>query len=266
MFKHVKTGLVLTLSSLAKSNLHHYLTPVSPKSHILVVDDEIDIAQLIRYNLEKEGFLVSVLHSGDGVLPFLLKNKMDLVVLDLMLPGINGLDLCRAIKCDADLKNIPVILLTAKAQESDVITGFDMGADDYVTKPFSVKVLLARIRTALRKKSEPSVASLSDKSKSEVLNIHKIHIDVGHRLVESDAKPVELTHTEFQILYLLAKNPGWVYSRYQIVDAIRGENYAVTERSVDVQIVGLRKKLGDGGRFIETVRGVGYRMKGTSHS
>lgn len=237
---------------------------MTSKSHILVVDDETDIAQLIRYNLEKEGFLVSVLHSGDGVLPFLLKNKMDLVVLDLMLPGINGLDLCRAIKSDADLKTIPVILLTAKAQEGDVVAGFEMGADDYVTKPFSVKVLVARIRTALRKKHEP--ATKPDKNKSEVIKIHKIQIDVGHRLVECDGKPVELTHTEFQILYLLAKNPGWVYSRYQIVDAIRGENYAVTERSVDVQIVGLRKKLGDSGKFIETVRGVGYRMKGMPSS
>ncbi len=237
---------------------------MNPKPHILVVDDEIDIAQLIRYNLEKDGFLVSVLHSGDSVLPFLLKNKMDLVVLDLMLPGINGLDLCRAIKSDADLKALPVILLTAKAQESDVVSGFDMGADDYVTKPFSVKVLVARIRTALRKKSEP--VAKPDKNKSEVLKIHNIQIDVGRRLIESDGKPIDLTHTEFQILYLLAKNPGWVYSRYQIVDAIRGENYAVTERSVDVQIVGLRKKLGDGGKFIETVRGVGYRMKGTSNS
>ena len=233
---------------------------MNPKLHILVVDDEVDIAQLIRFNLEKEGFLVSVLHSGDSVLPFLLKNKIDLVVLDLMLPGINGLDLCRAIKSDADLKSIPVILLTAKAQESDVVKGFDMGAEDYVTKPFSVKVLMARIRTTLRKNTEPAIKS--DKNKSEVVKIHNILIDMGRRSIEIDAQPVELTHTEFQILYLLAKNPGWVYSRYQIVDSIRGENYAVTERSVDVQIVGLRKKLGESGKFIETVRGVGYRMKG----
>ncbi len=230
------------------------------KSHIVVVDDEPDISALIRFNLEKEGFTVSVLQSGDAVLPFLIKQKPDLAILDLMLPGINGLDLCRAIKSDADLRGMPVILLTAKSQEADIVKGFEMGADDYVTKPFSVKVLMLRVQSALRGRQEG--AEKKPDPKTDVVDIHDIHIDLGRRLVQVHREPVELTHTEFQILYLLAKNPGWVYSRYQIVDAIRGENYAVTERSVDVQIVGLRKKLKDNGPYIETVRGVGYRMKG----
>lgn len=224
-----------------------------------MVDDEPDLCQLIRYNLEKENFAVSVLQTGDAVLPFLIKHKPQLVILDLMLPGITGLDLCRAIKNDEDLKSIPVILLTAKSQERDVIKGFEMGADDYVTKPFSIKILMARVRSALKKNTSP--ASTTPKPKTEIINLHHIHMDLGRHMVEIRGKAVELTHSEFAILYLLAKNPGWVYSRYQIVDAIRGENYAVTERSVDVQIVGLRKKMGESGTVIETVRGVGYRMK-----
>ncbi len=235
---------------------------MTDKTHILVVDDEADISELIRYNLVKENFKVSTLASGDAVLPFLFKQKPDLVILDWMLPGIGGLDLCRAIKKDADLKATPVILLTAKSQDADVLAGFDSGADDYVTKPFSIKILLARVRSCLRKAAEPLPKLDKDKTKTESVSIHNIQMDWGRRLVKIDGQPVELTHSEFQILFLLAKNPGWVYSRYQIVDAIRGENYAVTERAIDVQIVGLRKKLGDSGKFIETVRGVGYRMKG----
>lgn len=234
---------------------------MSDSKHILVVDDEPDIRELVRYNLEKEGYKVSALESGDGVLPFMVKNQPDLVVLDLMLPGISGMDLCRAIKQDADLSPTPVIMLTAKGEESDVVSGLEIGAQDYVTKPFSIKVLIARIRTALRMRSE--LEKQGDSPKEEVVKIHDIQVDSGRHSVTVAGKAIELTHTEFQILFLLAKNPGWVYSRYQIVDAIRGENYSVTERSVDVQIVGLRKKLGESGKNIETVRGVGYRMKGS---
>lgn len=233
---------------------------MSQSPHILVVDDESDILELLEFNLQKEGYRVSTLSSGDKVLPFLIKQKPDLVVLDLMLPGIGGMDLCRAIRQDEDLRDTPVVMLTAKSEESDMISGLDLGADDYVTKPFSVKVLIARIKAALRKTPEKNSKEESGK-KHDVVKIHGITINVGRHEVSVDQEPVTLTHTEFQILYLLAKNPGWVYSRYQIVDAIRGENYSVTERSVDVQIVGLRKKLGDTGVYIETVRGVGYRMK-----
>lgn len=228
---------------------------ITPKAHILVVDDEEDIVELLTYNLTREGYRVSSLNSGEAVVKFVEKSKPNLVLLDLMLPGMDGIEVCKKLRANAITADTKIIMLTAKGEDIDVVTGLEVGADDYIAKPFSPKVLVARVRNLLRRQLELA----TDGNKPVV--IHDIHIDTGKRRVEIKGKDLILTYTEFQILLLLAQKPGWVFSRYQIVDAIRGQDYAVTERSVDVQIVGLRKKLGLHGKYIETVRGVGYKIK-----
>jgi two-component system phosphate regulon response regulator PhoB len=172
-----------------------------------------------------------------------------------MLPGIDGLEVAKTLKNDSKTQDIPIIMLTAKGEEADIVTGLELGADDYITKPFSPRILTARIRTVLRRKSTPP----SDET--SIIQQHGLIIHPGRRDVRINGKPVELTYTEFQVLHYLAKRPGWVFTRYQIVEAVRGDDYPVTDRSVDVQIVGLRKKLGSYGKYIETVRGVGYRFR-----
>ncbi len=226
------------------------------KERILIVDDEEDILELVQYNLEREGYNTLCATSGEQALRMIDSDDIDLMVLDLMLPGINGLEVARSIKRDPMKTHLPIVMLTAKGEETDIVTGLELGADDYVTKPFSPKVLVARIRAVIRKNG---VSSGSDDEK--VIERHGITIHPGRRKIEIHGKPVELTYTEFQILYYLAGRPGWVFTRTQIVDAVRGDNYSVTDRSVDVQMVGLRKKLGPCGKFLETVRGVGYRFK-----
>jgi two-component system, OmpR family, alkaline phosphatase synthesis response regulator PhoP len=222
------------------------------RSRILVVDDEEDIAELVRYNLTSEGYHVSCTGSGEDAIRLIRKGEFDLVVLDIMLPGMSGIRVAETLRSDPKYVNIPIIMLTAKGEETDIVTGLGL-ADDYVTKPFSPKILSARIIAVLRRKSEPS--------EIDILCRGNISIDPGRRRVEVCGEPVELSFTEFQILSMLCRRPGWVSTRAQIVDAVRGDNYPVTERSVDVQIVGLRKKLGPCGHYIETVRSVGYRFK-----
>ncbi len=223
---------------------------------ILVVEDEEDIMELVSFNLSKAGYEVSEATTGEMALEKAKTQIPDLVVLDLMLPGIDGLKVCRSIKNDSNTSRIPVIMLTAKGDEADIVVGLEMGADDYVTKPFSPKILLARIRAVLRR-NEMDVPGEAGQ-----VEIHGITISPGRREVLFGGRCVELTATEFRILHLLARRPGWVFTRGQIVDEVHGEDYPVTDRSVDVQIVGLRKKLGPAGAYIDTVRGVGYRMKG----
>ncbi len=225
------------------------------QKHLFVVDDEEDIIELINYNMTKEGYKVSCATSGEKVVSTLESLLPDLVILDLMLPGVGGLELCRLIKSNSKVRHIPIIMLTAKTEESDIVIGLGVGADDYVTKPFSPKVLVARIRALLRRTTE----KLRDDS--TVIKINDMIIDQGKFDVTIHGKSIGLTFTEFHILKILASRPGWVFSRYQIVDAIRGDDYPVTDRSVDVQIAGLRKKLGGYGKSIETVRGVGYKFK-----
>ncbi len=221
--------------------------------HILVVDDEEDIAELVRYNLTSDGYHVTCTGSGEDAMRLIRTEAFDLVILDLMLPGMSGIKVAQTLRSDPKFLNIPIIMLTAKGEETDIVTGLGL-ADDYVTKPFSPKILGARISAVLRRKSEPS-----DK---DILCRGDISIDPGRRRVEVCGQPVELSFTEFQILVMLCRRPGWVFTRSQIVDGVRGDNYPVTERSVDVQIVGLRKKLGPScGNYIETVRSVGYRFK-----
>ena len=230
-----------------------------PKERILVVEDEEDILELVRYNLSREGYQVLCVTSGEEVLKRTGSEALDLIVLDLMLPGIDGLEVTKILKNDPKTQDIPIIMLTAKGEEADIVSGLELGADDYITKPFSPRILIARIRAVLRRKTEKAL--MDDTS---VIQIHELKIHPGMRDVTINGKSVKLTYTEFQVLYFLASRPGWVFTRYQIVDAVRGNDYPVTDRSVDVQIVGLRKKLGHAGRYIETVRGVGYRFRENS--
>ena len=226
-----------------------------PKERILAVDDEEDILELVSYNLAREGYHVLTTDSGEKALNIARKESPDLIVLDMMLPGIDGLEVTKSLKNDKRTAEIPIIMLTAKGEEADVVTGLELGADDYVTKPFSPRVLVARVKAVLRRHTKKSPEDAS------VLNIHEIQIHPGRREVLIKGKPVSLTFTEFGILHYLARRPGWVFTRTQIVDAVKGDDYPVTDRSVDVQVVGLRKKLGKGGECIETVRGVGYRFR-----
>jgi len=221
---------------------------------ILVVDDEEDVLELVRYNLDKNGYKVDVATSGEQALGKARAKPPELIMLDLMLPGIDGLEVCKKLKSDPKMEHIPIIMLTAKGEESDIVTGLELGADDYVTKPFSPRVLIARVRRILQR------AIVRDLDKAPV-KIRDLTIDPARREVIVKNKPVELTFTEFNILYTLAKRPGLVFTRYQIVDTIHGNDYLVTDRAVDVQMVSLRRKLGPCAKYLETVRGVGYRFK-----
>ena len=222
---------------------------------ILVVDDEKDILELVRYNLDKEGFQVTCVTTGEEALHAVSQDAPDLIVLDLMLPGVDGLDVCKRLKRDPNTAEIPIIMLTAKGEESDVVVGLELGADDYVTKPFSPRVLCARVRAVLRR------GAFAPQGDDDVIRIEGLTLHPGRHEVTLDNQPIHLTLTEFKLFHLLARRRGWVFTRQQIVNSVRGDDCAVTERSVDVHVVGLRKKLGDFGAFIETVRGVGYRFK-----
>ncbi len=224
------------------------------KRKILVIEDDDDIVELLTYHLVREGFLVFTATSGENGLEAAKRNPPQLILLDLMLPGIDGLEVCRLLRADDRTAAIPIVMLTAKGEEADVVAGLEVGADDYVTKPFSPAVLVARVRNILRRKS----IRLADDETP--LKVQDLVIHPGRHEVLLKNKRLDLTITEFRLLHLLARRPGWVYTRKQIVDAVRGEDYAVTERAVDVQLVGLRRKLGSAGHYIETVRGVGYRF------
>ena len=225
------------------------------KEHILIVDDEEDIVELIAYNLSKEGYTVTTAHSGEEALRVARDKQPDLITLDLMLPGLNGLDVCRSLRAEEQTRSIPVIMLSAKGEEADVVIGLEIGADDYVTKPFSPRILIARIRSVLRKHDREPIR------KDKTLTVDGIYINPGKHEARLNEESLELTPTEFSILYFLLSNRGWVYTRHQIVEAVHGDDYPVTDRSIDVQITGLRKKLKDAGTAIETVRGVGYRFR-----
>ena len=226
------------------------------KIKILIVEDEAPIQELLQFNLERNKYRVKVVDSGEEALELATQFQPDLILLDIMLPGADGLEVCKNLKANPKTQRMPIIMLTALCEEADIVTGLELGADDYITKPFSPRVLLARVKAALRRISK-SDAPIND----ELTEAHGIAIDTARHKVEVDGEDVSLTFTEFKVLQLLASQPGRVFTRYQIVDAVHGEDYPVTDRSVDVQIVGLRKKLGEAGKFIETVRGIGYRFK-----
>ena len=227
-----------------------------PDKRILVVEDEEDILELVSFNLKKKGYQVKGVTSGEEALQEARLNIPSLIILDLMLPGVNGFDVCKSLKVDPKTKAVPIVMLTARSEEADIIIGLELGADDYLTKPFSPRELIARVRAILRR-------SKADISEHEILQkVHDIEINVKRHEVLISGNQVNLTSTEFRLLCLLADRPGWVFTRDQIVGAVHDQEYAVTDRSVDVTIVGLRRKLGPSGQYIETVRGVGYRMKG----
>ncbi len=227
---------------------------VQKQWHILVVDDETDILELVEFNLMKQGFRTISAKDGEQALQLARNVKPDAIILDLMLPGISGLEVCRSLKSDKNTRDIPIIMLTARGEEEDIVKGLETGADDYVTKPFSPKVLVARLKSVLRRNEQ-------NKSDTDIIDYQGIRIDPGRRKTTVNEREIELTYSEFEILHFLMRHPGWVFTRSEIVDNVHGDNYPVTERSVDVQIVGLRKKLGAAGKLIETVRGVGYRLK-----
>ena len=229
---------------------------MAEKKTILIVEDEEDILALLQFNLIKAGYAVECAECGEEALKIISEQIPDLILLDLMLPGIGGLEICETLRRDEATAEVPIIMLTAKGEESDIVQGLELGADDYVTKPFSIKVLLARLQTVLRRQSEDPAEKHNKEIRFPDLVIHP-----GRNLVQVCGEPIELTFTEFRVLRLLASRQGWVFTRYQIVNAVRGEDYVVTERAVDVQIAGLRKKLGPCGHYIETVRGVGYRFR-----
>jgi two-component system, OmpR family, alkaline phosphatase synthesis response regulator PhoP len=225
------------------------------KEKILVVDDEEDILELVRYNLAKEGYRVHCVTSGEEALQTAKEENPDVILLDLMLPGRDGLDVCRDLRSPTSSPSAAIIMLTAKGEDADIVAGLELGADDYITKPFSPRVLLARIKAVLRRKKRVEI------DETALVKIRELTIDPARHEVTVGDKPVVLTATEFRILHFLSRRPGWVFSRDQIISAVKGDDYPVTDRSVDVQIAGLRKKLGRAGNLIETVRGVGYRFK-----
>ena len=225
------------------------------KEHIIVVEDEEDIQELLKYNLTREGYQVSAFTTGEECLRQARSTVPDLFLLDLMLPEIDGLEVCRQLKQGSMTRYVPIIMLTAKGEEADVVTGLELGADDYITKPFSPRVLLARVRAVLRTRQ----AELPEEPL--ILNFNEMTIHPGCHEVLVQSSTIDLTASEFRLLHMMALRPGWVFSRSQIVSCLHGDNYAVSDRAVDVHIVTLRKKLGIASKYIETVRGVGYRFK-----
>lgn len=223
------------------------------KETILIVDDEEDIIDVIQFNLEREGYNVNSVTTGEECIEEIELRKPDLIILDLMLPGISGIDVCKRLKYETETKNIPIIMLTAKDSELDIVIGLEFGADDYMTKPFSPKVLTAKIKAILRR-------SISADIESETIERQGIFMNFTKHQVKCDNKDLNLTFSEFAILKLLIRKPGRVFSRQQIVNSTKEHEYVITERAIDVQIVGLRKKLGDLGDLIKTVRGVGYKF------
>jgi two-component system phosphate regulon response regulator PhoB len=230
------------------------------KLSLLVVEDDADIRKLLGHTLTKEGYDVALVTSGEEALEAIARQPPALVILDLMLPGLDGLAVCRRVRAYPPSANIPLIMLTAKGEEGDIVTGLNAGANDYVTKPFSPKVLCARVRAVLRR-PETTAAAVSQDQGAEVIQIHNITVHTGRHEVRVDGDPVNLSATEFRLLHFLAKRAGWVFTREQILEGLHGDKHAITDRAVDVQVVGLRRQLGSAAQYLETVRGVGYRFK-----
>ncbi len=224
------------------------------KGTILVIDDEKDLIELVSYNLQKEGFVVRCAKDGESGLASAAGDPPDLVLVDLMMPGIDGLEVCRRLRLDTRTAAVPVIMLTAKSAESDRIVGLELGADDYVTKPFSPRELAARIKAVLRRVAPQPTAST-------IIRQGELTIDLTRREVSCAGKSMALTASEFRLLHFMATHPGQVFSRSELIDGALGRNVSVVDRTIDVHVTGLRKKLGHCGNWIETVRGFGYRFR-----
>ena len=227
------------------------------KGTILVIDDEKDLIELVRYNLENDGFDVIAATDGQSGLDVVKKHRPDLVVLDLMMPGLDGLQVCQQLRADPRSARIPLIMLTAKATEADRIIGLELGADDYITKPFSPREVVARVKALLRR------MNARDETQ-QIIRCGDLSIDLSGHEVSFRGQRVSLTATEFRILEFLAARPGRVFSRDEIIDAALGNDTAVFDRTVDVHITAIRRKLGAGGDYIETVRGFGYKLRSTA--
>jgi DNA-binding response OmpR family regulator len=228
------------------------------QKHIIIIEDEQDILEVLEYNLNREGYKVSIASDGNVGLKMVRQDKPDLVLLDIMLPEIDGLEICKFLKSDPSTRDIPIIMVTAKEEESDVVLGLGLGADDYVSKPFSPKELIARIKALLRRSSKPN-----DSDSSSCITLGSLKINPEQFTAQLSNKTLSLTNTEFRLLHKLASQPGRVFSRDQLIQDAIGEHIVVSDRNIDVHIRAIRKSLGDHQHLIETVRSVGYRFKET---
>ena len=228
------------------------------KAQVLIVEDEPEIAELIEFHAERAGMRARTIHSGRLALELMRREKPDLIVLDLMLPDLDGLEVCRRLKQNDDTRSIPIVMVTAKGEEADIVTGIELGADDYVTKPFSPRVLMARLRNVLRRNGP--VEEAPTRSDRLVLLGGKLVIDIDRHEVLVESKKIDLTLTEFGILHYLASRPGFVRTRDQIIAAVHGKSTVLSSRTVDVHVTALRRKLDALSDCVETVRGVGYRF------
>ena len=226
------------------------------KKKVLLIEDDVDIRDLIRHNLTREGYDVTGAEDGEEGLKLARKSNFDLLILDLMLPGMHGLDVCRAVREDEKLRGVGILIVTAKDEESDIVTGLELGADDYLVKPFRVRELTARVRAVLRRRSD---TPLSDDEKPIEAGVLKI--DVRRHEVSVSGEMIDLTLAEFRILENLAKQMGRVLTRNQLLDIALGQDHFVLDRTIDVHVSALRRKLGDAADLVETIRGVGYRLK-----
>jgi two-component system phosphate regulon response regulator PhoB len=224
-----------------------------PKT-VLVIDDEAELLKLLDYNLTRAGYAVLTARDGDKGLESARRDVPDLVILDVMMPGLDGWEVCKRLRADPATASIPLLMLTAKGGESDRVLGLELGADDYVTKPFGTSELLARVKSLMRRAETRSNAS-------DVVRAGKLVVDQGRRTVTAAGKKVELTATQFNLLRVLAEQPGRVFSREDLIARAHGDDAAITDRTVDVHVAALRRKLGKHGDLIETVWGVGYRLR-----
>ena len=230
--------------------------PLKPKGIVAVVDDEPDILELIGLHLGRAGFVVKPFAAGRSLMQYLEKHVPDLLVLDLMLPDADGLEICKSLKKEPRTSAMPILMLTAKGEKSDIVLGLEFGADDYLVKPFSLPELVARVKAVLRRSVPPPGAA------SGIVRVGAaLAIDPGRHSVTVAGRPVDLTATEFSILLILSRNPGWVFSREKILDALWGDEKAVIDRTIDVHIKHLREKLGPAGSQIRNIRGVGYKIE-----
>lgn len=234
-----------------------------PENFLLIVEDEIEIAELIEFHAKRDGFKTKIVHSGKTALEVIPRDRPDLVILDLMLPDVDGLEVLRRIRRAEDSSNTPVLIVSAKGDESDVVAGIEIGADDYVTKPFSPRILMARLKNLLRR-NDPETDIQSNEPERYSLCGGKLVIDPGRHVVTIHGNTIDLTLTEFGMLLYLAVRPGFVRTREQIISAVHGRSTVLSSRTVDVHVTALRRKLGEFGDRIETVRGVGYRFAETA--
>ncbi|MEE9201029.1 MAG: response regulator [Candidatus Brocadiales bacterium] len=225
-----------------------------PKKDILIIEDEEDLVELIQYNLEKEGFKVVSAYDGEGGLQIARSRHPSLVLLDLMLPRLDGLEVCRRLKQDPKTADIPIIILSVKDSEADIVAGLELGVDDYVTKPFSPRILTSRVKAVLRRPER-------DARSKKVIKIDDLVVDTSRHEVSLNGKSIPLTITEFKLLHFLAERPGRVFTRDQLMSGVLGEHSVVVDRTIDVHVALLRKKLDKYASYIVTVRGVGYKFK-----